>query len=81
MSNYKHLKETYGQLPAEERMKILHHEILRPISFVRGYANLLSEIIESNKSILPKEAEEHMNKITQAGDDILDIINALALVE
>ena len=79
MSNYdlEHLKESFGKTPPEERLLILRHEMLRPITTLRGYAFLLNKIIENNEADLPEGIQECVNKVTQAGDEILAILEAL----
>ena len=72
-----HLEEAYGKTPPEERLQILRHEMLRPISILRGYARIVSEIVESNKDNLPEETQEYINKVAQAGDEMLVILEAL----
>ena len=81
MSNYEQLKKDYGKLPVDERMQILRHEILRPISLVRGYSNVLNDLVVSKKLDSSKEVEEYISNIRQAGDDLLVIVRALTIVE
>ena len=79
MSNYnlEHLEESFGKTPPEERLQILRHEMLRPITALRAHAFLLSKIIENNEADLPEDIQEYVNKVTQAGDEILAILEAL----
>jgi signal transduction histidine kinase len=77
MSKYKRLKEKFGSIKPEERVIILRHELLRPVNTVRGYAALLKEFEQSDKQKLPKEFDEYVDKILEAGDDLLEILDAL----
>lgn len=75
--NLEHLEESFGKAPPAERLQILRHEMSRPISFMRGYASLLNQIIESNEKHLPEETKHYIQKVIQAGDEMEIILFAL----
>ncbi len=70
-------EKSFGKAPPAERLQILRHEMHRPISFLRGYASLLNQIIESNEEHLPEEAKQYIDKVIQAGDEIEGVLLAL----
>ncbi len=81
MSKYDNLRKTFGEAPAEDKLKILRHEMLHPIGVIRGYTRLLSSAVEDLVGELPKDFEIYINNIVVAGDDLLEVLEALTDTE
>jgi hypothetical protein len=70
--------------PAEQKLKILREELLRPILTVETSAELLREIMPEISGCLPADIspEELQNTIkwlAEAGSDLQQILDALTL--
>jgi hypothetical protein len=81
MSLYEELRK-HRAAPAEQKLKILREELLRPILTVETSAELLREILPELSAGLPEDisAEELGNTVkwlAEAADDLQQILNAL----
>lgn len=83
MSLYEKLRK-HHTAPAEQKLKILREELLRPILTVETSAQLLQEYRDELASCLPDDItpEELRNTITwlvEAAQDLQQILDALTL--
>jgi hypothetical protein len=81
MTLYEELRQHCGA-PAEQKIKILRTELLRPILTVKTSADLLAEVAPEISGCLPPDidAEELKNTIkwlAEAADDLRQILDAL----
>jgi nitrogen-specific signal transduction histidine kinase len=77
MSLYHTLRDSFGQDSPEERLKILRHEMITPISAIRGCAALLEKM---EQEALPRDPEKVLfciQTLKKAGDDLRDVLDAL----
>ncbi len=83
MSLYEKLRKHHAA-PAEQKLKILREELLRPILTVETSSELLRQITPNISGCLPEtvSAEELQNTVqwlTEAARDLQQILDALTL--
>jgi hypothetical protein len=84
MSIYDELRKHYGVASAEQKLKILREELLRPILTVQTSAHLLKEVAPQISPCLPPEVDAEELKATlkwlgEAAEDLQQILDALTL--
>jgi hypothetical protein len=82
MAIYDELHRHYGAASAEQKLVVLRRELLRPILTVQTSARLLDEIGSQIVNCLPEDIspEEFRNTLkwlTEAGNDLKAILDAL----
>ncbi len=82
MSVYEDLRRHCGETSAEQKLKILRLELLRPIISVQSAASLLMQIDADvvkglPENISPTEFEHVVNWLAEAGNDLKEILDAL----
>ncbi len=84
MSTYDELRKHCGETSAEQKLKILRTELIRPIMMVQSAANLLKqidpEIVKGlPENISPEEFDHVINWLADAGTDLQEILDALTV--
>jgi hypothetical protein len=84
MTIYDELRKHYGVASAEQKLKILREELLRPILTVQTSAHLLKEISPQIAPCLPPEVDAEELRATlkwlgEAAEDLQQILDALTL--
>ena len=82
MSLCEELKQAYRQAGPEQRLEILRREMLRPLVTVEGVAMLLreynSELAQRlPENITPEEFDQLLRWLSEACDDLHQIVQAL----
>ena len=84
MSIYEELRKHCGETSAEQKLKILRIELLRPIVTVQSSVSLLkqidAEVVKGlPENISPEEFEHVINWLAEAGTDLQQILDALTV--
>lgn len=82
-SRYEDLKREYAGADPEQKLRILRHELLRPILTVDGVAALLRQIDPQlaqklPADVSPAEFEQLLKWLSEASLDLHQILDALA---
>lgn len=75
--NIKDFEEVYREFSLKERLLSLKYDMRPRIDIIRGYAAILDQIAENNEENLPEKTQQYTENITQAGDELLAILNAI----
>jgi hypothetical protein len=78
MSNNGKLQE-YRNAPTKQKFAILTNEMTRPLATIRGYSMLLMQRSQEHSDIFSPEIGEWINKIVDAGNEIQDMLDTLAI--
>jgi signal transduction histidine kinase len=76
MSKYDELKRSYSHVSAEEKLAVLRHEMIMPITVIQGYTRLLQKHINSDED-LPNDVSVWIEKVAEAGDSLKEVLEAL----
>lgn len=84
MSIYEELRKHCGETSAEQKLRILRRELLRPILTVQTASALLrqidAEVVKGlPENISPEEFDRVINWLAEAGNDLKEILDALTL--
>jgi hypothetical protein len=84
MSIYDELRKHCGETSAEQKLRILRRELLRPILTVQTASALLkqidAEVVKGlPENISPDEFDRVINWLAEAGGDLKEILDALTL--
>jgi hypothetical protein len=84
MSIYDELRKHYGVASAEQKLKVLREELLRPILTVQTSAHLLKQVAPEIAPCLPStvdadELRNTLNWLGEAAEDLQQILDALTL--
>lgn len=73
-------KLEYGNLTSEQKLQFIFHELVIPLSTIRGCAELiqLKLLEESEENEYDAHFLEYTNRISEAGKQISELIDAMA---
>lgn len=77
MSDFDELKELYRNKTSSQKLAALRNQISTPLSIVRGYSELLKRIDLNDPSTFGDDFGIWVKKISKAGEDIREIVDAL----
>lgn len=78
MSQYVKFKDMFGNSSCQAKLAIIRSESKRLMPIIQGYSQLIQKMVnESKSSELPDEFGEWCRKISNAADEMEDLINAL----
>lgn len=77
MSMYESLVERYGDADAEQLLSILIISIVTPVSTVRGIARMLQKIDVPQVEGLPPNFSRWVQRLSQAGEDMQVVLDAV----
>lgn len=78
MTKHEELKH-YQNASADEKLAALAIEMARPIAVIKGFASITIEALRSQDILCRDELSDWMSKVLEAGDDLAELREILAL--